>query len=289
VRSMLRLWAAIWFTVVLVAAGCSDDHGGEAGAASVPEVERIVSASASHTEILYALGVGERIVATDMTSNFPAAAEETEKVDAFNVSVEALAAFDPDLVILSYDPGDVVAGLETLGIDTLLFSPPSTLEDVFDQIRELGEAVGRVEEAAVLIGDMEGDISAVIGAVPEGVEAPTYYYELDPNLYTVTSDTFVGGIFAMLGLENIADAVDDGTGFPQLSSEYVLQMNPDFIFLADIKCCDQSSAMVAERPGWGTLDAVTGGRVVELDDDVASRWGPRLVVLMTTVTEAVYG
>jgi len=286
---MLRLWAAIWFTVVLVAAGCSDDHGGEAGAASVPEVERIVSASASHTEILYALGVGERIVATDMTSNFPAAAEETEKVDAFNVSVEALAAFDPDLVILSYDPGDVVAGLETLGIDTLLFSPPSTLEDVFDQIRELGEAVGRVEEAAVLIGDMEGDISAVIGAVPEGVEAPTYYYELDPNLYTVTSDTFVGGIFAMLGLENIADAVDDGTGFPQLSSEYVLQMNPDFIFLADIKCCDQSSAMVAERPGWGTLDAVTGGRVVELDDDVASRWGPRLVVLMTTVTEAVYG
>ncbi len=288
-RSMLRLWAAIWFTVVLVAAGCSDDHGGEAGAASVPEVERIVSASASHTEILYALGVGERIVATDMTSNFPAAAEETEKVDAFNVSVEALAAFDPDLVILSYDPGDVVAGLETLGIDTLLFSPPSTLEDVFDQIRELGEAVGRVEEAAVLIGDMEGDISAVIGAVPEGVEAPTYYYELDPNLYTVTSDTFVGGIFAMLGLENIADAVDDGTGFPQLSSEYVLQMNPDFIFLADIKCCDQSSAMVAERPGWGTLDAVTGGRVVELDDDVASRWGPRLVVLMTTVTEAVYG
>jgi iron complex transport system substrate-binding protein len=289
VRGVKQPWAALLFVVVVLAGGCGDTQGADEGGVLVAERQRIVCASATHTEILYALGVADNIVATDLTSNYPAAAEDTEKLDAFNVSVETVAAFDPDLVILSYDPGDVVDGLETLGIATLLFAPPMTLDDVFGQISDLGDAVDRSEEAALLIDEMQADVAAVVAGVPVGIEMPTYYYELDPSLYTVTSDTFVGGIFAMLGLENIADAVDDGTGYPQLSAEYVLQANPDFIFLADTKSYGESLATVRERPGWGTLDAVAAGRVVELDDDIAARWGPRLVVLVTTVAEAVYG
>ncbi len=285
-RGMLRRWVVLWIAVVLAAVACGGD--GDRTAAPI-EVERIVSASPSHTEILYALGVGDLVIATDLTSNFPAAAAETGKFDAFNVSVEAVAAFEPDLVILFYDPGDVVEGLEALGITTLLFSPPATLDDVFDQIRDLGEAVHRPDEAAALIDQMQGDLAAVIESIPETDEAPTYYHELDPSMYTVTSDTFVGGLFASLGLENIADVVDDGTGFPQLSSEYLLQANPNFIFLADTKCCGESEDTVAERPGWDTLDAVSEGRVVELDDDVAQRWGPRIVDLVAAVAGAVYG
>jgi len=252
--------------------------------------ERILSASATHTEILYAIGAGDRVFATDLFSNYPPEANETEKIDAFNINVEAVAAFDPDLVILTYDPGDVVAGLGTLGIPVLLFGPPVTLDDAFAQIDAIGAAAGLPAEGSALIGEMRDRIDAVVAAIPGDGRRPTYYYELDPTRYSMTSFTFVGGLLGMLGLENVADPADaDGYGYPQLGAEFLLDADPDFIFLADTKCCGVSAETITQRPGWDTLSAVVAGRVVELDDDIASRWGPRLVDLVETVAGAVYG
>jgi iron complex transport system substrate-binding protein len=259
-----------------------------AGTVIPAEPRRILSASASHTEILYALGAGAEIVATDQFSNFPAEAAATPKVDAFNLGVESVAAFAPDLVILSYDPGDLRAGLAALGIPTLLFAPPTTLEDAFGQMTALGRAAGREQEAAALVAGLRSEVDRLAAARPAGSPPLTYYYELDPTLYSLTSGTFVGSLLALLGLESIADAADAaGTGFPQLSAEYILSSDPDFIFLADTRCCGQSVETVAARPGWGALQAVAGGRVVELDDDVASRWGPRLIDLLAAVAGAI--
>lgn len=251
--------------------------------------QRIVSASASHTEMLYAIGAGAEIVATDQFSDYPEPAAATSKLDAFNLGVEAVASFDPDLVILSYDPGDLQAGLTALGIPTLLLAPPTTLEDVYGQIEALGEAAGHPAEALALVAEMTEEVDRIVGAVPERPAPPTYYYELDPTFYSLTSGTFIGGLLDLLGLENIADAADDGTGYPQLSPEYVLAADPEFILLADTRCCEQSASTVAERPGWGALQAVSAGRVLELDDDVAQRWGPRVVELLAVVAEGVYG
>ena len=252
--------------------------------------QRIVSASASHTEILYALGAGERVVATDQFSNYPPEAEATPKLDAFNLGVESVAAFTPDLVVLSYDPGELRTGLAALGIPTLLFAPPLTLDDAYAQMRALGAATGLEAEAEALVAGITEEVARLVSAVPARREPVTYYYELDPTLYSLTSETFVGGLLALLGLENIADAADAaGTGYPQLSAEYLLAADPDFIFLADTRCCGQSPETVAARPGWDALQAVAGGRVVALDDDVASRWGPRLVDLLAAVAGAVAG
>jgi iron complex transport system substrate-binding protein len=259
-----------------------------AGTLIPAEPRRILSASASHTEILYALGAGEEIVATDQFSNFPAAAAATPKVDAFNLGVESVAAFAPDLVVLSYDPGDLRSGLAALGIPTLLFAPPLTLEEAFGQMTALGTAAGREGESAALVNGLRSEVAGLAATRPAGSPPLTYYYELDPTLYSLTSDTFVGSLLALLGLENIADAADAaGSGFPQLSAEYILFADPDFIFLADTRCCGQSGETVAARPGWSALRAVAGGRVVELDDDLASRWGPRLVDLLAAVAGAV--
>jgi len=292
---------ALVLVACLVAAGCGSPGGGAttepAGAGFPIEVagtvipaapQRIVSASASHTEILYALGVGEWIVATDQFSDFPPEAGATTKLDAFNLGVESVAAFTPDLVVLSYDPGDLCAGLAALGIPTLLFAPPLTLEDVYGQMRALGAATGLEAEAGALVAGIEGEVARLVAAVPPRETPLTYYYELDPTLYSLTSATFVGGLFGLLGMHNIADAADPaGTGFPQLSAEFVLAADPDFIFLADTRCCGQSASTLAERPGWASLAAVAEGRVVPLDDDVASRWGPRLVDLLAAVAGAI--
>ena len=115
----------------------------------------------------------------------------------------------------------------------------------------------------------------------------TYFYELDPTLYSVTSNTFIGSVMAQFGLVSIADGVQAGNDYPQLSAEVIVEKNPDIIFLADVKCCAQSAATVAAREGWSALGAVSNGSIVELDDDIASRWGPRLVDLMRQIAEAI--
>ena len=114
----------------------------------------------------------------------------------------------------------------------------------------------------------------------------TYYYELDQTYYSAASSTFIGQVLGLLGLRSIADAAK-GTaangGYPQLSGEFILKANPDYILLADTICCGQSVATVAARPGWSGLAAVKGGRVLGLSDDIASRWGPRVVDLLSAV------
>ena len=247
--------------------------------------ERIVSLSGSLTEMLFAIDAGPQVVAVDSYSYYPPEAPLTD-LSGFSPNIEAITAFDPDLVVFSYDPGDLMSSLRALEIPALIMLAAGSLDDVWDQIEQLGIVTGQVEEAARLIVSMQGDLQEILADLPDA--SYTYYYELDQNLYSVTSATFVGRVLGLLGLENIADPADEqGYGYPQLSSEYIIDVDPDLIFLADTLCCGQNQDTVAERPGWSGLTAVANGAVVELDDDIASRWGPRIVDLLEVVADAV--
>ena len=250
---------------------------------------RIVSISTVATEMLFAIGAGDKVVAVGSLSTFPAEAPVTD-LSAFKPNVEAILSFQPDLVVLSYDPGDVVAGLEAAGVDSLLQSASMTIADTYIQILALGEITANAAEAEALVDAMQAEMSELAASVTERDEPLSYYHELDETLYTVTSATFIGEVYAMAGLVNAADPADaDGSswGYPQLSAEYLLDADPDIIFLADTKCCAQTAATIADRPGWETLTAVSTGRIVELDDDVASRWGPRIVDFLRAIVDAV--
>lgn len=257
------------------------------GAESGPE--RIVSISPTATEMLFAMGAGDRVVAVDVGSDYPEQAPVSE-LDGFNPNVEAIAGYEPDLVVMSYDPGDVVDGLTALGVESLVQSAAASLDDVYAQISELGQAAGRPDEAEALAAEMRAAIDDLAtGAAADGAGL-TYYHELDSTYYSVTASTFVGGIYSLFGLENIADAADaDGSafGYPQLSDEYIIDADPDLIFLADTVCCGQNASTVAARPGWDGLSAIVNGNVVELNDDIASRWGPRLVDFVAAIAEAL--
>lgn len=259
------------------------------GAAIPAEPQRIVSLSATHTEVLYEIGAGPAVVATDLFSDYPAAAGDTDKIDAFNLNIEAVAALDPDLVILSFDPGDAVTGLAALGIPAVLFGAPgpTSLEDAYAEWLDLGAATGRGEDADALIARVGGDINEVVGQIPEMVRAFTYFVELDSTLFTAGEGTLIDSIFGLLGMENVADPADGP--FPQLSPEFLIGADPDFIFLADTVCCGESAATVAARPGFAEMGAVANDQVIELDDAVASRWGPRVVDLVRAIAEEVYG
>ncbi len=258
-------------------------------AAEPPGPARIVSISTVATEMLFAIGAGGQVVAVDSLSNYPAEAPVTD-LSGFEPNVEAILDFEPDLVVLSYDPGDVVAGLTAAGVDSLLQGASMNIADTYVQILALGEITAHAGEAAALVDAMQTEMSDLAASVVERDEPLSYYHELDETLYTVTSATFIGEVYAMAGLVNAADPADaDGSswGYPQLSAEYLLDAGPDIIFLADTKCCAQTAATIADRPGWETLTAVSTGRIVELDDDVASRWGPRIVDFLRAIVDAV--
>ena len=246
---------------------------------------RIVSLSPTATEDLFAIGAGEQVIAVDDQSNFPPEAPATE-LSGFEPNVEAIAGFEPDLVVFATDPGDLGSSLEGLGITALQLDAAPTLEVAYEQIELLGLATGHADEAQALVDDMRSEIEELVNAA-DPASGTSFYYELDDTFYSVTSKTFIGQLFELLGLQNIADEAGKGSGgYPQLSAEYILASNPDLIFLADTKCCGQSLETVSRRPGWDELAAVTRGDVVPLDDDVASRWGPRVVDLLRQISAA---
>jgi len=266
----------------------ADTVAEEAADAKKVADERIVSLSATATEMLYALGAQDQIVAVDNYSNYPQeAADFATKIDAFEPSVEAIAELDPTVVLLTYDPGDLQAQLEKLGIKVWIGAAAATLDDTYKQITELGDLTAKAEAAAALVESMESEIEATITGM-ELPDAPvSYYYELDNTFYSLTSNTFIGQLMSRFMLQNIADTAESGNDYPQLSAESIISSNPQMIFLADTKCCEQTAVTVAERAGWDIIDAVVNENVVELDDDIASRWGPRVVDLVKVVAEAV--
>ena len=249
--------------------------------------DRIVSLSPTATEMLFAIDADDQVVAVDDQSNFPPSVPTTD-LSGFEPNIEAIASYEPDLVVAS--DGNALKGLKKLKIDLLVQPAATVLDDTYQQIEDLGAATGQVDGATALVASMKEDITEIVAGVPDLEKAPTYYHELDDTYFSVTSETFIGQVYDLVGLKNIADkAKGAGTGYPQLSSEYIIQANPDFVFLADTKCCNQNASTVADRPGWKQLDAVQDDRVVELDDDIASRWGPRVVDLLTIVVDAIEG
>jgi iron complex transport system substrate-binding protein len=247
---------------------------------------KIVSLSPTVTEMLFAIGAGGQVAAVDDNSNFPAEAPKTE-LSGFQPNAEAVAAKSPDLVVLSTDSNNVVAQLTALKIPVYVAPAAVTLDDTYRQLAELGTLTGHAGEATALTQRMKDDIAKLVKDVPQRATPLTYYYELDPTLYSVTSKTFIGSLFELAGLKNIADAADPkGSGYPQLTAESLVKANPDLIFLADTKCCGQSLDTVKARAGWAGITAVSKGQVIALDDDIASRWGPRVVDLIRAIVDA---
>ena len=200
---------------------------------------RIVSLSPTATESLFALGASSQVVAVDDQSDFPKSAPKTT-LSGFTPNVEAIAAYRPDLVVIAYDPKGLSGALQKLGITVIHHDGAATFKGAYQQIRQLGLVTGHEAEAAGLIGRMKRKIAAIVTTARRAGGGLSVYHELTPDLYSATSKTFVGKVYAALGLRNIADAADAvGTGYPQLSAEYVVSASPDLIVLADTVCCGQ--------------------------------------------------
>jgi iron complex transport system substrate-binding protein len=248
---------------------------------------RIVSLSATATEMLFAIGAGPQVVAVDDQSNYPTTAPKT-KLSGFEPNIEAIAAYKPDLLVFATDTKQLGASLQALSIPALQQDAATTLEDSYRQITQLGAATAHPNEARALVEQLTKNVRDIVASAPRFTTQLTYYHELDSTYFSVTSRTFIGTVYSLLRLRNIADPADKPDNhYPQLSPEAIIQADPDLIFLADTKCCGQSADAVSKRPGWSQITAVKTGAVVPLDDDIASRWGPRVIDFLRTVAGAL--
>lgn len=244
---------------------------------------RIVSLSATATEVLFAIGAGKQVIAVSTSSTYPDEAPPGD-LDGIEPNVEALRSKRPDLIVTSH----ATKSLGGLGIPVLVHAAPASLAEAYDQITELGEASGNIDGAATVVARMKDRIRSIAGTVTRSSPPRTYYYEVDPTYSSVTSKTYVGDLFATLGLENIADrSTNAADPHPQLAAEFIVAASPDLILLADITCCWQSAASAASRAGWASVKAVGNGAVVGLDDATAATWGPRSVDMLATVAAAL--
>jgi iron complex transport system substrate-binding protein len=290
-RIVATLLLAFW----LVACDTSPDQGSPPAASQAPgfpvtiaeasgasvtikaQPRRIVSLSPTATEMLFAIGAGTQVVAVDDQSNYPANAPMT-KLSGFQPNLEAIAAYQPDLVVAAEDTGSLVHGLSDLSVPALIEPAAKNLDDTYAQIKQLGQATGHVSRAQSLVTQMKTKITQALAQVAPLNPPLRVYHELDDTYYSVTSSTFIGQIYKLMGLFNIADnAKGAAADYPQLSSEYIVSSDPNLIVLADTKCCHQDRQTVAARPGWSGISAVRSGLVIGVDDDIASRWGPRIV------------
>jgi iron complex transport system substrate-binding protein len=300
-RRALGLLAGLAFGL----AACSNGGAGSTAPSATPTVAaypvtvgtltldkqpaKIVSLGPTATEMLFAINAGPQVVAVDDQSNYPAGVPKTD-LSAFKPNAEAIAAKNPDLVVLTNDSDKIVDQLTALKIPVFQTPAAKTIDDTYTQLTDLGKVTGHADDAAKVVTDMKAQLDAVVKTVQARTKPLTYFYELSPDLYSATSKTFIGSIFGLFGLKNVADASDaDGKafGYPQLSSEALVKANPDLIFLADSKCCQQSADTVKARAGFAGITAVSKGQVVALDDDIASRWGPRVVDLAKSIADAM--
>ena len=247
---------------------------------------RIVSISPTATESLFAIGAANQVIAVDDQSDYPKGTPKTS-LSGFTPNVEAIAGYRPDLVVVSYDPKDLVSALTKLGIPVIFHKPATTIRGAYQQIRQLGVATGHDPQAAALVDRMKTQIAKIVAKRKEVASGASVYHELDPSFFSATSKTFAGRVYALFGLRNIADAAPGGSDYPQLQAEFIVSSNPDLVVLADSVCCGQSRATVASRPGWSGIKAVRNQAILRIDDSIASRWGPRLVNFVRAIGAAL--
>lgn len=274
--AVVVLFAAALAVVSLSAAAHPRKH-------AQPRYHRIISLSPTVTEDLFAIGAGKQVVAVDQDSNYPKRAPRTS-LSGYTPNVEAIAGYHPDLVLISYNPKNFASQLRQLGIKVVGVPAAKNLEQAYAEILKLGRLTGHTVGARAVVRSMKTHLAAIVASVPKTRRHLRVYHELDQYYFSATSQTFIGSIYKLFGFRNIADAAGTpGDQYPQLSAEYIVAKDPQIIVLADTKCCGQSYATVAARPGWSSISAVQHHRVFAANDDVASRWGPRIVQFARSV------
>lgn len=248
--------------------------------------QRVISLVPAATEMLFALGAGDRVVGASEYCNYPEAALEIPRVGGFDgPNLEAIVALEPDLVLAASLHKDAVEGLEGLGIPVLALDP-MTLEEIYANIELLARAIGEDKAGKDLVADMKGRLEAVgqaLGQLQEDERPLVFYESWYPGIWTAGEDTFISEIITLAGGKNIAWGVSRWT---EMQEEDVLVRNPDVIIhgYLDFSMVEPFD----QRTGWDVVTAVKEDRIFFVDPDILNRTGPRVVDAVEEIARLIH-
>lgn len=249
--------------------------------------QRMVSMAPSNTEILFALGLGDKVVGVTTFDNYPPEATKKEKVgDSFNPNYEKIVGLKPDLVLaVGTAQSEIVKKLDGLKVPTFVLQA-SNLSAVYDEIALIGKVTGTAAKAQEVVAGMQAKEKAVlskVAAVPAD-KRPKVFWMIDDQLWTVGPGSFINDILVKLGAQNVA--AKTGQAYSQFNMESLLKEDPGVIIAgADIPGLLDK---VKKLNGWSKLSAVKNNKVYTVNPDLVSRPGPRIIDGLEAAAKVLY-
>ena len=254
--------------------------------------KKIISISPSTTEILFAVGSGDRVIGRDSNSLYPEEAQAVQDLGGMweGVPIEDILALEPDLVIMGENISQNTAEeLRALGLTVYWQANPSDFAGLFENIRQVASMTGNQREAEDLIKGLQNRIDTELERLASVTQEPLVFYELDAtdpaNPWTAGKGTFISYVITQAKGKNLGDTLDGD--WVQISSEELIAQNPDYILLADAMFGVEPDS-VKERAGWGEIGAVANDRVIPFDPNILSIPGPRLVDGLEEVVKIIH-
>ncbi len=248
--------------------------------------ERIISLAPSNTEILFAIGLGDRIVGVTTYCDYPEEAKTKPKIGGTaTVNLELVVAAAPDLVLgTNTHAKKIVPELESKGLTAIVLDP-GNMEDVLTAITQVGQITGRTKEAEAVVGQMKARIKEIEGKVATAKTTPRVFWEVTRELVTPAPTSFIGDMIIRAGGSNVVK--DTSIKWPRISQEVVIASDPEVIIIGD-HTEQVTPQEISGRPGWRVLSAVKAGRLVPVNPDLVNRAGPRVVDGFEMVARAIH-
>ena len=234
---------------------------------------RIVSLAPNLTEILFELGVGEQVVGVTKYFSDSSQGQQKEEIgDFFNPNLEKIVSLKPTLVIAEHWPSSrTVPRLKEFGLPVLETISPTSLEEIYQIIREVGKVVDRSQPAETLIQSMKKRLRVVKERAVQLSDRPSVYIEVDLPTWTIGKRSFITEAFHLCGARNLFDDVEKRA--LQASKETIIARNPDIILTYTV-----SASLISQRPGWDQIKAVQNGRILDdFDRALLSHGNHRLI------------
>ncbi|MGV3042981.1 ABC transporter substrate-binding protein [Staphylococcus rostri] len=279
--------------MALVLAGCNfqANQTGESGKSSGKVPKRIISLMPSNTEILYELGLGDKVIGVSTVDDYPKEVQDKEQFDSMNLNKEALIKAQPDLIVAHEtqraSQGKVLESLKKSGIKVVYIKDAKSIDQMYETFMQVGEVTGKEQEAQALVKETKANIQKVIDGIPNKKANPKVFMEIasDPEIYTTGKGTFMNDMLRQLKADNVfADQVD----WPKVDKEQIIKKNPDVMIATSGVTTAQYQQAVSQRGGFDEVTAVKKDQVKALNDDLLSRPGPRLDDGMKKLRDAIY-
>ncbi|MCE4050675.1 MULTISPECIES: ABC transporter substrate-binding protein [Bacillaceae] len=254
--------------------------------------QKIVSLMPSNTEVAFALGVGDEVVGVSESDDYPEETKDIEKVVGMELNVEKILSLDPDLVLAHESVADTWAdGLQQMsdaGIDVLVVNDATDFNGVYNSIEMIGKAVGEKEKAEEIVQDMKDDIASIkekAASISEKDKKDVYVeVSPEPSIFTTGKDTFMQEMIDTINATNVIKEA----GWVQVDQEAVIEADPDVVITTYGGYSPDPVGQVTKRDGWDQVTAVKDKQIVEVDEDLVSRSGPRLAQGVEEFAKAVY-